>query len=174
MAGTRKARELAQFRLARTRDTKLAQQQATKLDDVFSQFDASQPKTLQTVAPLALGAEQGIAVAMGALHVAASDLSTSSQQPTDHIGQEIQRRYTELADAVAGWHSVIDPTAAFTDLVGRAADTDQTLVSAPVDRAVTFLGRTAEQSAQMINDAVALAPDGPMTLRNRSLRPAAA
>ncbi|MCB0917798.1 MAG: FUSC family protein [Actinobacteria bacterium] len=134
----------------------------------------SQPKTLQTVAPLALGAEQGIAVAMGALHVAASDLSTSSQQPTDHIGQEIQRRYTELADAVAGWHSVIDPTAAFTDLVGRAADTDQTLVSAPVDRAVTFLGRTAEQSAQMINDAVALAPDGPMTLRNRSLRPAAA
>ncbi|MCB1596270.1 MAG: translation initiation factor IF-2 [Gammaproteobacteria bacterium] len=43
----RKARELAQFRLARTRDTKLAQQQATKLDDVFSQFDASQPKTLQ-------------------------------------------------------------------------------------------------------------------------------
>ena len=43
----RKARELAQFRLARTRDVKLAQQQATKLEDVFSQFDASQAKTLQ-------------------------------------------------------------------------------------------------------------------------------
>ncbi|MEZ5561667.1 MAG: translation initiation factor IF-2 [Gammaproteobacteria bacterium] len=43
----RKARELAQFRLARTRDVKLAQQQATKLEDVFSQFDASQSKSLQ-------------------------------------------------------------------------------------------------------------------------------
>jgi translation initiation factor IF-2 len=43
----RKARELAQFRLSRTRDVKLAQQQSTKLEDVFSQFDASPVKTLQ-------------------------------------------------------------------------------------------------------------------------------
>ncbi|MBM4221250.1 MAG: translation initiation factor IF-2, partial [Gammaproteobacteria bacterium] len=43
----RKARELAQFRLARTRDMKLAQQQATKLEDVFSQLGAAQSKTLQ-------------------------------------------------------------------------------------------------------------------------------
>lgn len=43
----RKARELAQFRLTRTRDVKLAQQQATKLEDVFSQFDAAQSKSLQ-------------------------------------------------------------------------------------------------------------------------------
>lgn len=43
----RKARELAQFRLARTRDVKLAQQQSIKLEDVFSQFDASQQKSLQ-------------------------------------------------------------------------------------------------------------------------------
>jgi translation initiation factor IF-2 len=43
----RKARELAQFRLSRTRDVKLAQQQATKLEDVFSQLDASQSKSLQ-------------------------------------------------------------------------------------------------------------------------------
>jgi translation initiation factor IF-2 len=35
----RKARELAQFRLSRTRDVKLAQQQSSKLEDVFSQPD---------------------------------------------------------------------------------------------------------------------------------------
>jgi translation initiation factor IF-2 len=43
----RKARELAQFRLSRTRDVKLAQQQSAKLEDVFSQLAASQTKTLQ-------------------------------------------------------------------------------------------------------------------------------
>jgi translation initiation factor IF-2 len=43
----RKARELAQFRLSRTRDVKLAQQQSAKLEDVFSQLEASQAKTLQ-------------------------------------------------------------------------------------------------------------------------------
>jgi translation initiation factor IF-2 len=42
----RKARELAQFRLARTRDVKLSQQ-VTRLEDVFSQYDASQLKSLQ-------------------------------------------------------------------------------------------------------------------------------
>jgi translation initiation factor IF-2 len=45
----RKARELAQFRLARTRDVKLAQQQATKLEDVFSQMAAAAQKSLQLV-----------------------------------------------------------------------------------------------------------------------------
>ena len=43
----RKARELAQFRLSRTRDVKLAQQQSAKLEDVFSQLEASQAKSLQ-------------------------------------------------------------------------------------------------------------------------------
>ncbi len=43
----RKARELAQFRLSRTRDVKLAQQQSAKLEDAFSQLEASQFKTLQ-------------------------------------------------------------------------------------------------------------------------------
>ncbi|MEO8223876.1 MAG: translation initiation factor IF-2 [Gammaproteobacteria bacterium] len=43
----RKARELAQFRLSRTRDVKLAQQQSAKLEDVFSQLEASQAKALQ-------------------------------------------------------------------------------------------------------------------------------
>ncbi|MEZ5566119.1 MAG: translation initiation factor IF-2 [Gammaproteobacteria bacterium] len=43
----RKARELAQLRLTRSRDVKLAQQQTTKLEDVFSQLEASQNKTLQ-------------------------------------------------------------------------------------------------------------------------------
>ncbi len=43
----RKARDLAQFRLSRTRDVKLAQQQSAKLEDVFSQLAASQTKTLQ-------------------------------------------------------------------------------------------------------------------------------
>jgi translation initiation factor IF-2 len=42
----RKARDLAQFRLSRTRDVKLAQQQSAKLEDVFSQLEASQIKTL--------------------------------------------------------------------------------------------------------------------------------
>jgi translation initiation factor IF-2 len=42
----RKARELAQFRLSRTRDIKLAQQQAAKLEDMFSQMSAGQ-KSLQ-------------------------------------------------------------------------------------------------------------------------------
>jgi translation initiation factor IF-2 len=42
----RKARELAQFRLARTRDVKLAQQQAAKLEDVFSQMAAAAQKSL--------------------------------------------------------------------------------------------------------------------------------
>jgi translation initiation factor IF-2 len=43
----RKARELAQFRLSRTRDVKLAQQQSAKLEDVFSQLEASQVQALQ-------------------------------------------------------------------------------------------------------------------------------
>ena len=34
----RKAREVAEFRQAKTRDAKLAQQQASKLEDVFSQM----------------------------------------------------------------------------------------------------------------------------------------
>ncbi|MEO8225610.1 MAG: translation initiation factor IF-2, partial [Gammaproteobacteria bacterium] len=45
----RKARDLAQFRLSRTRDVKLAQQQSAKLEDVFSQLEASQVKTLQVL-----------------------------------------------------------------------------------------------------------------------------
>ena len=40
VADERKAREVAQFRQARKRDTKLAQQQATKLENVFSQMAA--------------------------------------------------------------------------------------------------------------------------------------
>ncbi len=43
----RKARELAQFRLSRTRDVKLAQQQSAKLEDAFSQLEASQLQALQ-------------------------------------------------------------------------------------------------------------------------------
>ena len=43
----RKAREVAEFRHARTRDAKLAQQQASKLDDVFSQMQSGELKTLQ-------------------------------------------------------------------------------------------------------------------------------
>lgn len=42
----RKAREVAQFRHGRTRDAKLAQQQASKLEDVFSQMQSGL-KTLQ-------------------------------------------------------------------------------------------------------------------------------
>lgn len=43
----RKARDLAVFRRSRTRDVKISQQQATRLEDVFSQLEASQVKTLQ-------------------------------------------------------------------------------------------------------------------------------
>jgi translation initiation factor IF-2 len=43
----RKARELAQFRLSKSRDVKLAQQQAQKLGDVFSQMGSSESKSLQ-------------------------------------------------------------------------------------------------------------------------------
>jgi translation initiation factor IF-2 len=43
----RKARELAQFRLTRTRDIKLAQQQAARLEDMFSQMSAAGHKSLQ-------------------------------------------------------------------------------------------------------------------------------
>ncbi|MGI9290525.1 MAG: translation initiation factor IF-2 [Gammaproteobacteria bacterium] len=43
----RKAREVAEFRHARTRDAKLAQQQAAKLEDVFSQMKSGDLKTLQ-------------------------------------------------------------------------------------------------------------------------------
>ena len=43
----RKARELAQFRLAKSRDVKLAQQQAQKLGDVFSQMGSAEVKSLQ-------------------------------------------------------------------------------------------------------------------------------
>ncbi len=43
----RKAREVAQFRHARARDYKLAQQQAAKLEDVFDQMQAGRMKSLQ-------------------------------------------------------------------------------------------------------------------------------
>ncbi|UCG73452.1 MAG: translation initiation factor IF-2 [Chromatiales bacterium] len=43
----RKARELAQFRLGKSRDVKLAQQQAQKMGDVFSQMGTSEAKSLQ-------------------------------------------------------------------------------------------------------------------------------
>jgi len=43
----RKARELATFRQARTRELKLAQQQTTKLEDVFSQMESGEAKSLQ-------------------------------------------------------------------------------------------------------------------------------
>ena len=43
----RKARELAQLRLARSRDVKLAQQQAQKMGDVFSQMGSAEAKSLQ-------------------------------------------------------------------------------------------------------------------------------
>jgi translation initiation factor IF-2 len=45
----RKAREVAEFRHARTRDTKLAQQQAAKLEDVFSQMQAGALKHMQVL-----------------------------------------------------------------------------------------------------------------------------
>jgi translation initiation factor IF-2 len=43
----RQARELAELRRARVRDTKLAQQQSTKLEDVFSQLQAGGQKSIQ-------------------------------------------------------------------------------------------------------------------------------
>ena len=45
----RKAREVAEFRHGRTRDAKLAQQQAAKLEDVFSQMQAGELKTFQVL-----------------------------------------------------------------------------------------------------------------------------
>jgi translation initiation factor IF-2 len=45
----RRARELAQFRLARTREVKLAQQQSAKLEDMFSQMAVAGLKSLQLV-----------------------------------------------------------------------------------------------------------------------------
>ena len=42
----RKAREVAEFRHARSRDLKLAQQQASKLDDVFSRMQSGESKTV--------------------------------------------------------------------------------------------------------------------------------
>ena len=42
----RKAREVAEFRHARSRDVKLAQQQASKLDDVFSRMQSGESKTV--------------------------------------------------------------------------------------------------------------------------------
>jgi translation initiation factor IF-2 len=43
----RQARDLAELRKARVRDTKLAQQQSAKLEDVFSQIQDGGPKTVQ-------------------------------------------------------------------------------------------------------------------------------
>jgi translation initiation factor IF-2 len=43
----RKAREVAQFRHAKSRDVKLAQQQAAKLEDVFSQMESAGGKAIQ-------------------------------------------------------------------------------------------------------------------------------
>jgi translation initiation factor IF-2 len=43
----RRARELAQFRLSRTRDIRLAQQQTAKLEDMFTQIAAGGQKSLQ-------------------------------------------------------------------------------------------------------------------------------
>ncbi|MDJ0928252.1 MAG: translation initiation factor IF-2 [Gammaproteobacteria bacterium] len=45
----RKARELAQLRHSKTRDMKLAQQQAAKLEDVFSQMQAGATETVQVM-----------------------------------------------------------------------------------------------------------------------------
>lgn len=64
----RKARELAQFRMSRTRDVKLAQQQSTKLEDVFSQLEASQNKTLQILIKADVqGSAEALKDAMGKL-----------------------------------------------------------------------------------------------------------
>jgi translation initiation factor IF-2 len=43
----RKAREVAQFRHAKSRDVKLAQQQAAKLEDVFSQMESAGGQAIQ-------------------------------------------------------------------------------------------------------------------------------
>jgi len=45
----RKAREIAEFRQARTRDTKLAQQQTSKLDDMFSQMAEGDTSTISII-----------------------------------------------------------------------------------------------------------------------------
>jgi translation initiation factor IF-2 len=57
----RKVRELAEFRMTRSRDVKLAQQQAAKLDDVFSQMKSDQ---LQSVAILIKADANGSAEAL--------------------------------------------------------------------------------------------------------------
>ncbi len=57
----RKVRELAEFRMSRSRDVKLAQQQAAKLDDVFSQMQSEQ---LQSVAILIKADAHGSAEAL--------------------------------------------------------------------------------------------------------------
>ena len=43
----RKVKELAEFRHAKSRDVKLAKQQAAKLDDIFSQMESSEAKAVQ-------------------------------------------------------------------------------------------------------------------------------
>lgn len=64
----RQARELAQFRLSRTRDVKLAQQQSAKLEDAFSQLAASQTKTLQILIKADVqGSAEALKDAMGKL-----------------------------------------------------------------------------------------------------------
>jgi translation initiation factor IF-2 len=45
----RKAREAAEFRRAKTRETKLAQQQASKLEDMFSQMKESEVSTISVI-----------------------------------------------------------------------------------------------------------------------------
>jgi translation initiation factor IF-2 len=45
----RKAREVAEFRQAKTRETKLAQQQASKLDDMFTQMKEGQLSTVPVI-----------------------------------------------------------------------------------------------------------------------------
>ncbi|HNP35344.1 MAG TPA: translation initiation factor IF-2 [Woeseiaceae bacterium] len=45
----RKAREVAEFRRAKTRDTKLAQQQASKLEDMFSQMKEGDSQTVPVI-----------------------------------------------------------------------------------------------------------------------------
>jgi translation initiation factor IF-2 len=47
LADDKKVRELAEFRHGKTRDRKLARQQAAKLEDVFSQLQAAEMKTVQ-------------------------------------------------------------------------------------------------------------------------------
>jgi len=45
----RKAREIAQFRQTKARETKMAQQQAAKLDDMFNKMESGDVKTLNVV-----------------------------------------------------------------------------------------------------------------------------